>query len=176
MDDELKKQKDCHECQHEEKKDTSFLKRLDRKQLKEAHYYFLKENGKNEFWNEFFHEGRTSHYRVLAKTDCHLITIKNKDFQKLYARIQVKHEREKRNFLKSIEQLQHCGRRILDRLIDSVKVKTYRRGQYLYKEGEKAEAVYIAIDGQFELCPSTVKIRLVTTNELSKIASDKNLE
>ena len=61
------------------------------------------------------------------------------------ARARIKHE--KLEFLKSVELFNKFSRNSVKNLVKSLVLRSLKRGEYLYKEGESADKVFFIIDG-----------------------------
>ena len=105
------------------------------------------------FGTEFIKEERDhvhSPYSVLCKTDCHFLTLSKKSFQTLLERIAKRQQKQEIATIRKIRQFTDCGTKMLIRLHGCRVRMAMKRNQYLFKEGDSVDRIYIIGTGQFQ--------------------------
>lgn len=93
-------------------------------------------------------------YTATCKTDCHFMIIDRRHLNTIQERIIKKQQKEEIQLMKKIKQLQGCSNKIITKLQSYRKIMTVQRNQYLFKEGDDANKVYIIKNGQFLMTKS----------------------
>lgn len=79
------------------------------------------------------------------------------DFQKILASSEDRRLNSKVNFLRELPVFKGWTRGAVARASYSLALKSTKRGQFLYKEGETPQAVYVIIEGEFKILKSVVR-------------------
>lgn len=89
---------------------------------------------------------------IACKTDCHFAVMNKADYQKCLLTVTKRRIQAILDFLKDLPFLgPHLSRTQLVKLQYSLEKRTYRRGQYVVREGDPVSMVYIIRTGEFEL-------------------------
>ena len=86
---------------------------------------------------------------AVCLTDCHLMLCSFDSFEKIRERIFKKKQLTEIQFLREVSQLSKMSTRILKRIWEYQKIKTFKRNQEVCKEGDPSKYVYIVKSGQF---------------------------
>eukprot|EP00347_Sterkiella_histriomuscorum_P020456 403337736 len=90
-------------------------------------------------------------FSAVAATDVHLAVFSKKSFERILDRIYKKFVQKEINFIKNVEQFKGLSKRMLTKIFHGLKQHKFKRGQFLFREGEDAEHFYIIKEGELEL-------------------------
>ena len=86
----------------------------------------------------------------MALQESYFAVIGRENYRKCLYRIEQKALSKKMDFFRHIPFLQHWTRNQLARLVDSFTERNYLRNQTVYEQYEKADMIYIVLEGELE--------------------------
>lgn len=89
---------------------------------------------------------------IIAQVPTHVATLHRKDYEKIILPIEERKLNEKINFLQSFPFLGHLSKQTLSKMTFSLEQKEFKRGNTVYKEGDKSDGIYLVYRGEFEVC------------------------
>jgi cAMP-dependent protein kinase regulator len=88
---------------------------------------------------------------IMAKVRTHAASLNRTDYDKIIKPIEEKKLNAKINFLKSYPFLSHLSRQTLGKLPHNVSEITFNRGNTVYREGDKADGLFLVYKGEFKI-------------------------
>lgn len=99
------------------------------------------------------------------RNTAYVVVFDKKDYRRAIENIKNREKHEKLEFLKSVDVIGQFQRKSQKFLVPKLVRRTLNRKQMLYKEGERAEKIYLVISGEFKV---TKKIYLLEKEEREK--------
>ncbi|TNV85029.1 hypothetical protein FGO68_gene16462 [Halteria grandinella] len=140
-------------------------------QMKKLLAQKLKENDPGFFTIAFLNDGqafgemalihnkpRMATVRCVQKT--HLIVLTKEAFEAVIGKMEKRLLNEKLDFMQNLPFFHMVARNTIARITYSLKKKTYKKGQMLFREGDDAKTVYLIMSGEVEI----TKIRRYKTD------------
>lgn len=94
---------------------------------------------------------------AICKTTCHLLVLSKLDYSRLMQRIVADKKHEMTEFLHSLPMFFNINRLLLAKLTYNITEKTFKRGQFLCREGDCPKEIFIVYKGECKLCKSVKK-------------------
>ena len=94
-------------------------------------------------------DGKPRLATIKALTNCHIMTITKQDYERTLAAIDQKRRALKVNFVKKIPIFSKLTRTFLTKLSYSLKPLKVTKGNFLFREGDIADRVFIVKEGEF---------------------------
>jgi len=101
------------------------------------------------------HKPRMASIRTLE--DTHFAVLSREEYERSLGQIDRKKVNEKIAFLRSLPFFQLLTKTSLSKLTPQFRQISTIKGQYLYREGEQADSVYLVKSGQFEVTKTLVE-------------------
>ena len=94
---------------------------------------------------------------VTCKADSKLIYLNKHEYKKILGHAESKKLLEMTEFFKKFSFLSHLSVQALSKLIYSFLVRTYSNGSYIFRSDDKAEGIFLILEGDFQISQNLPK-------------------
>lgn len=89
--------------------------------------------------------------RIICEENWEFATLSKDDFSRILAKVEVKLANDNIDFFLNIPLFSSWSRNLIHKLLYRIDKKKFQRDQYVIKEGEPIQEVYIIKEGEFEV-------------------------